>query len=104
MNTIEIIEIRAHAGRDRLLLAGLERLVDEINASDEKMTLHLYRRVGVDADFALQLLHDIPLDTGEGSSTALRLVQALKDSGLVNHSVWMEHHPALTQDDTTSGE
>ncbi|PLX23638.1 MAG: hypothetical protein C0600_14395 [Ignavibacteria bacterium] len=103
MKTMEIIEIRAHAGRHEQLLADLERTAEEINHGREGMVMYVYRRAGVDTDFAVKLLHDTIPSPGEGSSVALRLQQALKDSGLVNHSVWIQHHPVPHRDKNSDG-
>jgi len=44
----------------------------------------------IDTDFSIHLCHDSKKVEDGGSRLGMRLVAALKEFGLVNHSVWLE--------------
>ena len=49
-----------------------------------------YSRMLIESDFSIHILHDSKEAEAGGSRLGLRLVDALKEFGLVNHSIWME--------------
>jgi hypothetical protein len=51
-----------------------------------------YSRVLVDTDFSINISHNSKKVENGGSRLGLRLVAALKEFGLVNHSIWIEMH------------
>ena len=55
-----------------------------------------FPRVGeslmIDTDFSIHLFHDSKKMERSGSSLGLCLASALKEFGLVNHSIWIEMH------------
>jgi hypothetical protein len=44
----------------------------------------------IDTDFSIHLFHDSKKVEKSGSPLGLRLASALKEFGLVNHSIWIE--------------
>ena len=55
-------------------------------------TIKSYSRVMIDSDFSIHLFHDSKKVENNGSPLGLRLALALKEFGLVNHSIWIEMH------------
>ncbi len=92
MKWLEIIELRS-ADCDRgSLESQLQKLIYEVDRETKKQTIKAYSRVMIDTDFSIHLFHDSPDVENNGSSLGLRLTSALKEFGLVNHSVWIEKY------------
>lgn len=90
MKWIEVIQLRSAAGNQKILESTLQKLIDEVDREIKRRLIVAYRRVTIDTDFSIHILHDSKkVDTG-GSRLGLRLVAALKELGLVNYSIWME--------------
>ena len=68
----------------RRLLADIER---EISRSQG---ISSYRRIPVGTDFSIHLVHDTTEIETCGSGLGLRIVEALKELGMVNHTIWQE--------------
>ena len=75
-----------------LLESKLNRLVGDADRGSNKQVIRAYSRMLIDTDFSIHLCHDSNEATHEGSKLGLRIVNALKEFGLVNHSVWLEIH------------
>jgi hypothetical protein len=70
----------------------LQKLMNEAGRGTEKMAVKSYSRAMIDTDFSINISHDSKkVETG-GSRLGVRLVAALKEFGLVNHSIWIEIH------------
>jgi len=85
MNTLEIIHLRSSG-------EPLEALADRIRESiwaegRESRVATLYRRHGLDTDVAIHIRGDGP------STLAAHLALALREYGLVEHTVWEEIDP-----------
>ena len=90
MKWIELIHLRTSYGNRKLLESKLQGLIDEVHREKKGQTIVAYSRMLIDSDFGIHILHDsIEVETN-GSRLGLRLVDALKEFGLVNHSIWME--------------
>ncbi len=90
MKWIEVIQLRAVGSNRKLLKSQLEKLTDEMDRNTKGQAFKTYRRVRIDTDFSIQLFHDSKKVKNSGSNLGLRLVSALKEFGLVNHSIWIE--------------
>ena len=93
MKWLEIIELRS-AGRNRTLLESqLQNVIsNEVNQVPKQQTIKVYNHLAVETDFSIHLLHDSKEADIGGSPLGLRLASALKEFGLVNHSIWVERH------------
>ena len=92
MKWIEIIQLRS-VGSDRdLLESQLQRLINEVGKETKKQAIKSYSHVMINTDFSIHLFHDSKKVENSGSPLGLRLASALKDFGLVNHSIWVEMH------------
>lgn len=75
-----------------LLESKLNRLIGDAEKGTNKQVLRVYSRVLIDTDFSIHLCHDSNEAKHEGSRLGVRIVNALKEFGLVNYSVWVEIH------------
>ena len=92
MKWLEIIELRSVGSNRELLKSQLQSLINEVNQEVKKQAIKVYSHVTVETDFSVHLLHDSKQAEIGGSPLGLRLATALKEFGLVNHSVWIEMH------------
>ena len=92
MKWLEIIELRSIDSNRESLESQLKKLINEVDKEIKKQTIKTYNRVMIDTDFSIHLLHESKKVDKGGSSLGLHLASALKEFGLVNHSVWIETH------------
>lgn len=90
MTWIEVIQLRSVDIDRKLLEAKLQALANDVNKTPEKWSLMVYHREMIDTDICLVLSHSGEKEKIGGSRLGLRLVAALKEFGLVNHSIWLE--------------
>lgn len=85
---LEVIKLRS-AGRNSVPLAELSRPMRKM-APRGLAEIKAYRHAALETDFSLHLYWEgEPLEQN-GSTLGLRLAQAFKEFGLVDHSVWIE--------------
>jgi hypothetical protein len=92
MKWLEIIELRSVESNRELLESQLQKLMNEVDKETKKQAIKSYSRVMIDTDFSVHLFHDSKKVENSGSRLGLRLASALKEFGLVNHSIWIEMH------------
>jgi len=92
MKWLEIIELRSVDSNRELLESQLQNLINEVDKETKKQAIKSYSRVMIDTDFSIHLFHDSKKVENSGSPLGLRLASALKEFGLVNHSIWIEMH------------
>ena len=92
MKWVEMIELRSIDGNRELLKSHLQQLIHQVNKEVNTQTIKAYRRVMVDTDVSIHLVHNSPHVEHGGSPLGLRLVSSLQEFGLVTHSVWIEMH------------
>ena len=90
MNWLEIIELRSAGGNSKLLESQMQKLVNDVYERTENNHVKAYCRLMIDTDFGIHLFHDSNKVEKSGSPLGLRLASALKEFGLVNHSIWIE--------------
>jgi hypothetical protein len=90
MEWIELITLRSVDGNHKRLESELRRLIDEVNKGAPAQGITIYRRVRLYTDYSIKLSHSTEKVDSGGSPLGLRLVCALKDFALVNHSMWVE--------------
>jgi hypothetical protein len=91
MKFLEIIQVRSHSGRSDYLFPLLKDLYQEGNGPDGLRGLKIYSHLQLKGDLSLHLVWEKDThDLLQGSPLGLKLSQALKDFGLINHNVWKE--------------
>jgi hypothetical protein len=87
MRRLEIIHLRWTGPRPADLLAAIRETVAELGAEGR---VEVYRRLGVPTDVGIHLRHgDEPADP-DLALLGTRLVAALREVGMVEHSIWIE--------------
>ncbi len=92
MKWLEIIELRSVGSNRKLLESQLQELINEVDREAKNQAIKAYNRVMIETDFSIHLFHDSKKVENSGSPLGLRLASALKEFGLVNHSIWIEIH------------
>jgi len=85
MRRLEIIHLRLVDGRAESLIAEIQRAI----AAASVTGVRIYRGETLTSDLAIHLTSE-PHDSGtEPSTLALRLADALREHGMVEHAVWI---------------
>jgi len=92
MKWLEIIQLRTVDSDRELLEFQLEALINEVEEETKKQAIKVYSHIAIHTDFSIHLFHDSKKAKDKGSQLGLRLASALKEFGLVNHSIWIEMH------------
>ena len=85
-----MIHLRSTTSERKILESKLQGLIEEVNMGRKRQAIMAYSRMLIDSDFSIHILHDSKEVEAGGSRLGLSLVDALKEFGLVNHSIWME--------------
>ena len=90
MKWVEIITVRSADSRPNASYKIIEEIVTEELDETMKENMKVYRRFGIDSDISGHLKHDSDQSDIRKSTLGLQLAEALKISGLVSHSIWLE--------------
>ncbi len=82
---IEVIEVRSPQGSSEIVRQLLHDLVDDGAAKG----VDVFRRASLEGDFLVQVEHNEDPHCSNGSALGVRIAAALRQRGMVNHSVWM---------------
>jgi hypothetical protein len=88
MKWLEVIKLRS-AGKDSRLLKELLMSIEKISQSG-LIEIKIYRHATLESDLSVLLHWESEGPELNGSGLGLRLAQALKDFGLIDHSIWIE--------------
>ena len=92
MNWIEIIELRTVNTTLDKLEANLKSIFKNFHDSTEDRILKIYNRLNLESDISIHIRHHSDKPDINGSPEAMQLVEALKQFGLTNHSIWIERN------------
>ena len=87
---IEILEI-IHLRLSRNGPGELADLIDNVVRVGREEGVRVYRHTRIETDLLLHLHRDVEDGSGEPSELGSRLVSLLRDHGIVDHSVWIQH-------------
>jgi hypothetical protein len=90
MNWIEIITLRSNGNVQESFIRELLKPVAEDKERNGLISMKIYRNPWIDTDMSFHLYWKSTRAEQQGSAVGLRLAQALKEFGLVNHSAWVE--------------
>ena len=90
MKWIEVIQLRSVDSNRERLESKLHKLMNEADMETEKKAIKSYSRAMIYTDFSIHIFHDSKKVEKGGSRLGIRLVTALKEFGLANHSIWVE--------------
>jgi hypothetical protein len=97
MMWLEVIHVRVADQELDRLIPIFTQLIDEIRENESCRKVKLFRRALLKTDVCLHLYHDSENSQDTGSSVGLHLAAALKQFGMVNHTVWMVSDQAEPQ-------
>jgi hypothetical protein len=102
MKWLEIIKLRS-MGKDSALL---DELWMSLSKAPQKggVEIKTYRHAALDTDLSVHLYWRSNQPEENGSSLGLRLAQALKEFGLVDHSVWIAENSGPEDFNAFSGQ
>ena len=90
MKWIEVVGIRTATGNREILEGELLGLIQLMQKRDAAAPIKVLRRLNVESDLCVHLLHDSQRAEPSGSRLGLRLVAEMEVLGLVHHSIWSE--------------
>lgn len=90
MKWAEVIVLRAAGSNREALESKLRKLIGDVEKEKKREAIKVYSRVLIDTDFCIRITHSSNQIKNGGSKLGLRIVSALKEFGLVNHSIWTE--------------
>jgi hypothetical protein len=88
MKWLEIIKLRS-AGKDSGLLEELLLSIDRLGQTG-LVEMKTYHHAALETDLSVHLHWESGRTEKNGSALGLRLAQALKEFGLIDHSIWIE--------------
>jgi hypothetical protein len=88
MKWLEVIKLRSAGKSSRLL----EELLLSINKFSQSglVEIKTYRHAALESDLSLHLHWESEQAEENGSALGIRLAQAFKEFGLIDHSVWIQ--------------
>jgi hypothetical protein len=89
MRWLEIIKLRS-AGNHTGLPEGLFPEIANSHKNIELAEMRIYRHADLETDFSLHLYWESEQPEQTGSTLGIRLAHALKEFGLIDHSIWIE--------------
>jgi hypothetical protein len=94
MKWVEIITLRSAANIDTLpvdeLLKGISESDSATDTSEHLVEIRVYQHSVVETDLSIHIYWESESGRQDKSPLGLRFSSALKDLGLLNHSVWVE--------------
>ena len=90
MKWIEIIELRSATGNRDLLDNKFLGSLKDIKTEHGFNRIEFYRHCSLESDFRVHIHWESDTVEYGGSPLGQYLVQAFKELGLVNHSLWIE--------------
>ena len=103
MKWMENIKVRAAVRLEEKAAAEFISLVKDIESPDLD-GVRVYLNVAFKGDISVQLHWDSVQPEYQGSFLGLKLEQAMKEFGLVDHSVWVEFGPTPGRPSFSEGE
>ena len=88
MKWLEVIKLRS-AGKGSGLLEELLLSINKFSQTGP-VEMKIYRHAALELDLSVHLHWESERPERNGSDPGLRLAQALKEFGLVDHSIWIE--------------
>jgi len=92
MKWIEIIEIRSSYHSQKMIELKLKGLIEEIQKESSKQSIRIFSKVLLETDYVIMIQNDSKIIDHKRSQLGLRLSSALKEYGMIYHSIWNEIH------------
>ncbi len=101
MKWVEIITLRSPARIDKQFVDELLKQVDKSDIPKHLVEIRIYHHSVVETDLSIHIYWKSEPESQRKSPLGLKFSYALKDFGLLNHSVWVE--TAAKEAPTVSG-
>ena len=82
--------MRSAGSSSKIPVSTLKELMNDVTRNSKREAIRVFRREKLDTDICIVLFHNEKKSKIGGSPLGLRLVAALKEFGLVHHTVWSE--------------
>lgn len=90
MKWAEVIMFRSAGSSAEKPAVILQNLMDDVVRNTGHESIRVFRREKLDSDICIVLFHNREKTKAGGNPLGLHLVSALKEAGLVNHTIWIE--------------
>lgn len=90
MKWSEVIMVRSTGGNAKILTKTMQDLMADAARSAGNDDIRVFHRENIETDICIVLFHNENKSRAGGSPLGLRLAAALKEFGLVYHTVWRE--------------
>jgi hypothetical protein len=90
MKWTEVIMVRSTGRTSSVLSSTLKELVKDVSRESGEESIRIFHRENIETDYCIVLFHEEKTARSGGSRLGLRLVAALKEFGMVHHTVWIE--------------
>ena len=90
MKWSEVIMVRSAGSSSKVLASALRELMNDVVRNGGHEAVRVFQREKLDSDICIVLFHEGKKTKSGGSRLGLRLVAALREFSLVNHTVWIE--------------
>lgn len=82
--------VRSAGSNGDVVDATLKELMNDVAIEAEHEVIRVFRHEKLDSDICIVLFHNGKKTRSGGSLLGLNLAAALKEVGLVNHTIWSE--------------
>jgi hypothetical protein len=89
MKWLEVIKLRS-AGNGEKIMEEFLRPTAKFGQNRGLMEMRTYRHAALETDLSVHLHWESVRPEQGGSALGLRLAQALREFGLIDHSIWIE--------------
>ena len=90
MNWSEVIMVRSAGSNAKILAEALQELMADVARGAGNDDIRIFHRENIETDICIVLFHNEKKSRTGGSPLGLRFAAALKELGLVYHTVWRE--------------
>ena len=90
MKKLEIITLRSTRNIPTLVISELLRQIEKADPAERPEGIRIYHHVGVDSDLSMHIHWNSEAGSERKSPLGLMLSHALRDYGLLNHTLWIE--------------
>jgi len=90
MKWAEVIMVRSAISSAKILETTLQDLMNQMATDSAHEAIRVFHREKLPSDICIVLFHSRKKVRAGGSTLGLHLAAALKEIGMVNHTVWNE--------------
>ena len=92
MRWLEFIKVRTVSTGEKSFYIRVLDMVSAYRVTPGLLKIKVYTHANIPGDLCITMIWDTDLPESGGSKLGLGLVQELKKSGMVDHSIWIERN------------